>query len=621
MNRGMQQPSIDQQFFSSQNENRICATIANDIQQSNPVPLGDKEQGRLIKTVKHYMQEVWDVNGPMPLPQLNREVLSIVSQDFGSYLRRQAMGGRSMGASQQIVRTESPARAEVAQQRLQIQQGVPILPRPTFENTLLMDTSNRFEQMQQERNGGGAARPPPPKFEMQLTSNAEEPSALALFEAAKKSRESEASNQKPIGGEGNAETDANPLVRFMSPPSLLNDANTNPTLELPVLTPAPRGPLPQDYIIKHDDIINYRETEYNLVVYSADRDWYNNTKENRYNFSVIFDPGNSKQGFYYNASSTRKFKNISRIELVKAIMPTEGLDTVTIVTAKSGSSYTYSTSPKFNILTFPYINVRIPELDTNTYGTDNHLDNAFASLQYDANWYTDTSNVNDGFLAMIPKFMKCQKVYQPTPLATLTKLSIEFQRPNGETLSTVPDTLSIQNIYASGTFPGSFAYNGLYSGATLASGALYYCIQTTTYFNRWLFQAGNRIQIQGLNPADIVNPPTMAANDFVQYMTQQQGLTIVAVGQNSGTSPDAPNTAGYANVLIVEAPLQDPTTGTVDVLPFGGSSTANTALATALQTTTFTGAKLINLTHQTTLVLRVITRDMDPAARMRPDNL
>jgi hypothetical protein len=301
-------------------------------------------------------------------------------------------------------------------------------------------------------------------------------------------------------------------------------------------------------------------------------------------------------------------------------MPTEGLDTVTLVTSKT-PSLAYSTTPKFNILTFPYINVRIPELDTNTYGTDNHLDNAFASLQYDANWYTDTSNVNDGFLAMIPKFMKCQKVYQPTPLATLTKLTIEFQRPDGETLSTVPDTLSIKNIYASGSFPGSFVYNGLYNASSLSSGALYYLIQTTTYFNRWLFQAGNRIQIQGLNATDIANPPTAAANDFVQYMTQPQGLTIVAVGQNSSTAPDAPNTAGYTNVLIVEAPLQDPTTGTVDVLPFGGSSTTNSALATALQGVTFTGAKLINLTHQTTLVLRVITRDMDPAARMRPDNL
>ena len=77
--------------------------------------------------------------------------------------------------------------------------------------------------------------------------------------------------------------------------------------------------------------------------------------------------------------------------------------------------------------------LRIPELDTNNYGSDNFLDNAFGILQYDANWNSDNTNLTDsrGWLAMIPKHLKCQKVYQPTPLSTLTKLTFQFLRPSG----------------------------------------------------------------------------------------------------------------------------------------------------------------------------------------------
>jgi hypothetical protein len=403
----------------------------------------------------------------------------------------------------------------------------------------------------------------------------------------------------------------------MSPPSIQNDAQANPTLAQPIATvsPMPRNTLPQDFLIKQDDIINYKEMEYNLIVYSADRDWLNNSKENRYSFSVTFDPANNKHGFTLNPSSTKKFKNISRIELVKAILPSEGLEN--LVTRVSGPAY--STVSKINVLSYPYVLVHIPELDTNNYGTDNNLDNSFAVLQYDANWYTDTTNLSDGYLGMIPKFMKCQKVYQPAPLATLTKLTIELQRPDGKSISDSPDTLVIQNVYASNTFPGSFAYNGLYSAVTLASGSVYYLIQTTEYFNQWLFQKGNRIQIKGLDANQIGG--TMAANNFVEYMQQDEGLLIVGVGKNSASGPDAPNSIGYANVIVVEAPFAFPTAATPDVKPFGGTAGTNSALATALSTTTLTGAKLINLTHQTNIVLRIITRDLDPATRVRPDNL
>lgn len=84
-----------------------------------------------------------------------------------------------------------------------------------------------------------------------------------------------------------------------------------------------------------------------------------------------------------------------------------------------------------------------------------------------------------------------------------------------------------------------------------------------------------------------------------------------------------PNNVGYANILILRNRFVDPTTGSILVSPFGSSSSNLTKWNSALKSgsTTISGARLINHTHQTTLVLRIITREMDSTSRVRPDNL
>jgi hypothetical protein len=633
MNRqNQQQPSVEKQFFSEANEQTLYSIIAQDVQQRQGAGLSRQQSNRLARTVEHYMQEIWDVNGPMPITSLNREVFSAASKNFAGYLRRNEVAP-NLATSERIV--SDPAnqpRQETAARLLLQQQGGTVPPRPTFETNLLMDTGSRFEQLQQERTAPSMMRPAVPDFQVTLAASGDEQSAISLYEQAKAMRDKEAQRlqteaQRLAGvatAIGNAPTDVNPLARFMTSSSQQKDPQANPTIAEPIaqIAPTPRGPLPQDFLIKQDDIINYKETEYNLVLYSADRDWLNNSKENRYNFSVIFDPANNKHGFSLNAATNKKFKNISRIELVKAILPSEGLKNLVTVTANS-PSVVYNTATKINVLQYPYILVRIPELDTNNYGTDNHIDNSFAILQYDANWYTDTVNVSDGYLGMIPKFMKCQKIYQPTPLATLTRLTIELQRPDGHLLSDTSDTLVIQNIYGSGNVLPAI-YAGVYSGVVDTVGSSrYYILQTSTFFNQWLFQKGNRIQIKGLTPNQITGGTTQAGSNFTQYLMAEEGLLIVGIGNDNGAGNgvDGANSVGYANLIIVEAPFASPTTGSVDVLPFDSVAANNVVLDAALTTTTFMGAKLINLTHQTNLVLRIITRDLDPAARVRPDNL
>ena len=85
------------------------------------------------------------------------------------------------------------------------------------------------------------------------------------------------------------------------------------------------------------------------------------------------------------------------------------------------------------------------------------------------------------------------------------------------------------------------------------------------------------------------------------------------------------NSVGYANYIIVDARYNDPTKGYTTVSPFGGFATntfAGTLLSGAIPASgIISSGRLINLSHQTQVVFRVITRDMDAATRLRPDNL
>jgi hypothetical protein len=211
---------------------------------------------------------------------------------------------------------------------------------------------------------------------------------------------------------------------------------------------------------------------------------------------------------------------------------------------------------------------------------------------------------------MIPKFMKCQKVYHPTPLATLTKLTVELQSPDGSRLSTLADSLSIRDISIGNTLG-----TGITSSA-YGTNPGYLFIRTTTFFSQWTFAVGNRIEFQGLDANELGG--STAAVDLVNYL-QSNKLLISAIA-NTTTAADGANTVGYANVIIVRCPYVDPTTGSTSIKFFGGAA-SNTTLATAIRDRILTTGALINLTHQTNVVLRVITREIDPTARVRPDNL
>lgn len=654
-------PSIKDQLFSGKNGQMLQTVLVQDFEERQGAILTEPQRERLSKTINHYCNQVYTKQGDKPITILNKEVLKAASQDFSKYIQRK-------DATQNV----NPVKQ-------------------VMDDSLFQETSQRYERMTQERNETKALPSSIPDFRIALTEDG--PPAAEIFERAKKQREmeflrsSQQQNELQKADAGlhqriqadqsfrsqqdgqNRNMELALVQRQMKPtysmtmdnslnimpdrrelllapvgsfdtmtqspnPRELGQANSNPTIVNPQLASPDINHLQQNNIIREDNIISYREIENNLFIYSADRDWLLNSKENRYNFTVNFDTAGFKDKFGVGLSAQQKFKNIVRIELVKAIMPGESLD----VTVNAHDS-TYNTTYQDNVLNLPYVTLRVMELENNTYGTDNFLDRSFGVLQYDAQWLSDADTQKDctrGFLAMIPKFLKCQKEYYPTPLSTLQKMTIQFLRPNGELLSPSSDTFTVGGIIASPvtpvastTFPFNVntttsPYGILHSDNLGGNSSANFFINTSAYFSRFELCVGDRIQIAGYTYAEaalnsLIYGQSLRA--FCNWVNRPEGHIVVSAAHTASTSStvliDGFNNVGYANFIAIPALYQDPTTGSTLLQSFGAN------FGGSLTTVSYylsSPIRLINLNRQLNLVFRIITREMDALPQIRPDN-
>lgn len=669
-------------FFSEQNESMLYGMLSKNFQQRLGSQLNEKQSSRLERALEHYMSEVFQVNSTQPVQTLNKEVIAATASDFNDYLQRQ-----------EVVAVATPQ--------------------------MFQESSQRFDQMQQERQRSlESPRPTIPDYIQTVPLKEDDSvSALSLFEEAKKRRNMEmtaeadsqmakraASANQPLYLQDTSRPD--PRAIYDKPLDLViagqlqelpgrND--TNPTIARPGPS-ANRGSLPQDIIIKQEDIQSYKEIEYNLSVYSADRNWEVDTvnEENRFNFSVNLYSGNSSNGVTLMPKGVARLRNIVRIEFIKAVLPIEVTDMIVRKTTSSkpqdtltmiteaylsaiaignvgttastalataaaniysqreryellAGTFLYDTTFLKNIYAYPFITLNVDELDTNNYGTNNSMDNAFGILQYDSNWTDNTASL--GFTSFIPKHMKCQRVYSPTPLASLNKLTIRLQQPNGSLINTTSDTLDISGIFLSNYTSMRTYFNSKtdISGTPFSDATgEYIWLDCKKWFGRYQVSVGDNIQIKSLVAAS----STPAKTDLITFLQNPNGLTVVGTGYTqavtnsiilnlgipltttgggntitSGTPGsttassalvDGCNDVGYSRFIIVRGKFNDPTTGSMSVDPYGGLADNSNISSTNLG---ITKGKLINLSRQTQLIFRIITREYDSSSLIRPDNL
>jgi hypothetical protein len=641
-----------QLFFSQRNKSVLLYNLNRDI-GSRVGQLNKEQSVRLDRSLAHYMNEVYRAEGQnKPIALLNREVVGITQTDFDNYLRSPKKKAATvatppamtkpkvMGTPIDLVATEQP------------------------RTVMFQDTARTLDQIQKERAGNQPERPTIPDF--RLNEDEDGPSPMELYEMAKKQRSAEeqaVAAARPPPGQLAETTNTEPNVidilrsddfikggapniNSILPPPLETKRKGEPIMSVPprvaaadlIVGPPRVGTNAQQTLIREENLLQYREIEQNLFISSADRNWVQDGQinMNRYNFTVSFDPGYTTQGPSLTPSSQKKFKNIVRVELVKFIVPKETLDVLLQRTSYSAGPPVgvYATNVQTNVLSFPSVVVQVSELDGNNYGTNDTVERSFGVIHYDAQWSSDpagnsalaaasTATTTTGYVALIPKFIKCQKVYEPTPLATLQKLSIRLERPdNGELLSQTSDVLAVNSLRFS-----TGVATSIYQDAAGVNPA-YIFIRTSTYFSRYMWENGDRIRFAvGVTPPGATSITTASSiNDFVQWLNQEAGHLIVGIGLSAGGAPvvppdlttvtDGQNAVGYANVIIIQNRFTDPTiAGSVAPYDFGDEAAMNTAFATA----TYTG-NTINLNHQVQAVFRIVTRELDPTTKIRPDN-
>ena len=629
-------------LMSKRNTDALQATLEQEFEQRLNTPLNPRQEERLAKTLNHYLQEVYTTQGDKPMGVLNREVMRITRDDFGRYLQRQ-----------DAVRTAPTTAVQTV-----------------ANDTLFQDTAQRFERLQTERQEVRALPPSVPDFRIPL--DEEGPTSADLFERAKRQREAEALRvaamanrdamdridpglQRRINADDSfrqqnagasratelALAERRTAVRPMDMPLIvppdrrelmlstnvvvdptgsprdLGQGNSNPTITYPQLASAQKTNLQQDFIIREERVVSYKEIEQNLVLYSVDRNWLSNTNENRYSFTVLFDPGNTGNIQPANQQVHNRFENITRIELVKAILPVEGLQTVVRPSLVDASET--DTSLQMNVLSYPYVSVVVDELEGNNYGTNNTIDKSFGVLQYDAIWNSEPRIVQDsrGFTAMIPKFMKAQRVYEPTPLATLKKMSITLNQPNGGLISNTKDVLDTLMVYGA----GSIYVTGSVFDISDGINPNYFFVFTSPFFSRFQFSVGDTVRLANFTFPSSVLDANGTLRDFSNWINRYEGHVVVGTGVFNSVSAiyqDGYNDVGWANVLVIDARYRDPSTGSTALAPFG--SDINTDLI-GNNENLLTPRRLINVSRQTQLVFRVITRQLDPVGQIRADNI
>ena len=569
--QSIQQPA---DFLTQQNYNALLnytrKTIM-DKEGTNYVP--ERTERRLISVLNHYMKEVGKSNPGRKIQELNREVLRETLTSIDSWLRRGGAGRPDDAETDRLYNNVGQQLASVQKERGLMMNSAPVIA-PDFRDKVEED----------------------------------EIDPLALFEKARQQREKE-------GMPASSSTQQSANITVKKPELVLRD--DSPEYKIPQT-------LPQDIIIRQQDVVKYKEIEYNIFLNSSDRNWLLNKTENRYDFSVNFNVANNSTDFPSSPSLQERFRNITRIEFVKVIVSLEGL--VPIIRRTAGP--VVNTDAIVSVLSYPYVALRISELNANGFGTNPTLDNTFAVTHQDTSWISDSTQKNRGYASLAPKYLKCQKIYAPTPLGSLQKMSIRLERPDGLLLSDALDVQYITNIlfgnYAK-TANGSADLTTVYQ-ATL-TGNEYIFINTSAWFSRFMVSDTDRIVIKGFTVAATGSgtPDANTLTDFTNWINRSEGHYVVGIGYTSSTNniTDGQNAVGYANYVVIRNRFNDPTVaGATTRQFFGGSSGLEDHLGTRLgtQASQYGSAAFINMNHQVHVALRVVCREMDGASNLRPDN-
>ena len=399
---------------------------------------------------------------------------------------------------------------------------------------------------------------------------------------------------------------------------IVNDNNAQPTNDMSL------AEMQQALIkLQRDTQPKYIEKVHYININSVDRDWEKNA-ESRFQFQVKFNQSNTFTG----AGISQLYRNVISVELVSAILPMDA------------NILPFDTRIYNGLMKYPYLLLRIDELDSVFRGTNNWVDRAFSTLLFDKVFFSNvlstdyisggtTSIVNStpkqsfaseylrGFMKYNPAYFEKKKFYN-NPLASLNRMTISITDPRGNFINTQSDVLITSNI--------AFTSNLSVIGNTLdldASNAFPYSTQstfkmieitTTTYFSNRLFRIGDRIIIRGY--ASNVSSAATNNSIFNTFINRPEGHAIINLELETNGNSNT-NNRGFLNKLYISPPgIMDADNKTVK----DGTYYDNTDL-NVLDLRDADQGTLINIDLQTHLLFRIVTRDPDTSTTLQPINI
>lgn len=366
----------------------------------------------------------------------------------------------------------------------------------------------------------------------------------------------------------------------------------------------------------------YIEKVHYININSVDRDWVDNTGETRYSFQVKF---NQNSGYQGTATISQIYRNIISVELVSGIFPMDAYVDP------------FDTRIYMGLSRYPYLLLRVDELDNVFKGTNNWVDKAFSTMIFDKVFFTNTLSTDyisgtgtsivqstpkqgfaseylRGFMKYNPAYFEKKKYYN-NPLANLSRMTINITDPRGNYVNTQKDVLDITTIAYTANIATvtNTELTPSYAWPWSTQGSYKYIkITTSTYFSNRLFRIGDRIIIKNVafnNAHTGVND-----NNFLSFINRDEGHIILNLDVETNGSTNTFNRGFINNIYISPPGTLNATNQTVDPATYYDNTTIDFANVSNY-------GRLIDVDLQTQLLFRIVTRDPDTSNTIQSINV
>jgi hypothetical protein len=257
---------------------------------------------------------------------------------------------------------------------------------------------------------------------------------------------------------------------------------------------------------------NYKTKEIDkyLSINSADRNWDLEPTRYRYSVNSLGD----------NNDLQRRYRNIECISVGKVVIPEEIIERATVTNQNLKTFFNFDFS-----FAYPYLILKIDEFDNVYDGTNDNVRKAFSKLIYHRSYKAPNGR---GYIILKP-MQKEKKRFYPTPLSSISKLSITLQKPNGDVLNTSADSYKLFKVEYE-------QFN-----------TQYLKIVTDVYFDKNEFFVGDEVILQGHNMTVLNgNMSDIAVKKFNEFINRPEGHEVKQVG--------GANDSGYYRSFYIQAP-------------------------------------------------------------------